>query len=173
MEEVWDEPRDNAAGPTRSLTLNTTTGTFPNISIVPYNASTNTDFVVAGNGIVIYKGAEPITETLTISLSGNFVSYIGATPVLVEFYVKQNGTTIKTQAFTISGAAPFPFSVNLSPSGTYTLNPQDEIEVSFDATEVGKSITSIQFTSGTFNVSNYTIPNPLNYDPYTEKYLFK
>lgn len=173
MEEVWDEPRDNAAGPTRSLTLNATTGTFTNTSIVPYNPSTNPDFVVAGNGTIIYRGAEPITETLTISLSGNFISYIGATPVLVEFYVKQNGTTIRTQAFTISGSAPFPFSLNLSPSGTYTLNPQDEIEVSFDAIELGKSITSIQFTSGTFNVSTYSIPNTLNYDPYTEKYLFK
>lgn len=173
MEEVWDEARDNAAGPTRSLTLNTTTGTFPNTSRVPYNPSTNPDFVVAGNGVVIYQGAEPITETLTISLSGNFIAYIGATPVLVEFYVKQNGTTIRTQTFTISGAAPFPFSLNLSPVGSYTINPQDEIEVSFTATEVGKSITSIQFTGGTFNVSSYTIPNPLNYDPYTEKYLFR
>ena len=173
MEEVWDEARDNAAGPSRTLTLNTTTGTFPNTSRVPYNASTNPDFVVAGNGVVIYQGAEPITETLTISLSGNFIAYIGATPVLVEFYVKQNGTTIKTQAFTISGAAPFPFSLNLSPAGTYTLNPQDEIDVTFTATQVGKSITSIQFTGGTFNVSSYTIPNPLNYDSYSEKYLFR
>ena len=173
MEEVWDEARDNAAGPSRTLTLNTTTGTFPNTSRVPYNASTNPDFVVAGNGVVIYQGAEPITETLTISLSGNFIAYIGATPVLVEFYVKQNGTTIKTQAFTISGAAPFPFSLNLSPAGTYTLNPQDEIDVTFTATQAGKSITSIQFTGGTFNVSSYTIPNPLNYDSYSEKYLFR
>jgi hypothetical protein len=173
MEEVWDESRDGAAGINRTLTLNTTTGTFPNISKVPYNASTNPDFVVAGDGVVIYQGAEPITETLTISLSGNFIAYIGATPVLVEFYVKQNGTTIRTQAFTISGAAPFPFSLNLSPVGSYTINPQDEIEVSFAATEVGKSITSIQFTGGTFNVSSYGIPNTLNYDPYSEKYLFR
>jgi hypothetical protein len=173
IEEVWDDDRDGGAGISRSLTLNTTTGTFPNSSIVPYNASTNPDFVVAGDGVIIYKGAQPITETLTISLSGNFISYIGATPVLVEFYVKQNGTTIKTQPFTISGAAPFPFSVNLSPTGTYTINPEDQIEVSFDATEVGKSITSIQFTSGTFNVSSYDIPNTLNYDTYIEKYLFK
>ena len=173
MEEVWDNSRDGGAGISRSLTLNTTTGTFPNISRVPYNASTNPDFVVAGNGVVIYQGAEPITETLTISLSGNFISYIGATPVLVEFYVKLNGTTIRTQAFTISGAAPFPFSVNLSPVGSYTLNPQDEVEVTFAATQAGKSITSIQFTGGTFNVSSYDIPNTLNYDPYIEKYLFR
>jgi hypothetical protein len=173
MEEVWDDTRDGGAGINRTLTLNTTTGTFPNISRVPYNASSNPDFVVAGNGIIIYQGAEPIIETLTISLSGNFISYIGATPVLVEFYVKKNGTTIRTQAFTISGAAPFPFSVNLSPVGSYTLNPKDELEVTFAATQAGKSITSIQFTGGTFNVSSYGIPNTLNYDPYSEKYLFK
>lgn len=173
MEEVWDDLRDGGAGISRLLTLTTTNGTFPNISRVPYNASTNPDFVVAGNGVVIYQGAEPITETLTISLSGNFISYIGATPVLVEFYVKLNGTTIRTQAFTISGAAPFPFSVNLSPVGSYTLNPQDEVEVTFAATQAGKSITSIQFTGGTFNVSSYDIPNTLNYDPYSEKYLFR
>ena len=173
MEEIWDESRDGAAGPSRSLTLNTTTGTYNNITTVPYNASTNSDFVVAANNLIIYQGAEPITESLTISLSGNFISYIGATPVLVEFYVKQNGTTIKTQAFTISGAAPFPFTVNLSPTGTYTINPNDQFEVSFDATEVGKDITSIQFTSGTFNVSSYTVPNTLNYDNYIEKYIYK
>jgi hypothetical protein len=173
MEEIWDESRDGAAGPSRSLTLNTTTGTYNNITTVPYNASTNSDFVVAANNLIIYQGAEPITESLTISLSGNFISYIGATPVLVEFYVKQNGTTIKTQAFTISGAAPFPFTVNLSPTGTYTINPNDQFEVSFDATEVGKDITSIQFTSGTFNVSSYNVPNTLNYDNYIEKYIYK
>ena len=173
MEEVWDESRDGAAGPTRSLTLTTTTGTFNFITKVPYNASTNPDFVVAGDGGIIYQGSEPITEGFTISLSGNFVSYIGATPVLVEFYVKINNTTIRTQSFTISGAAPFPFSVNLSPVGTYTINPQDEISVSFDATQAGKEITSIQFTSGTLSMTSYTVPNTLNYDPYSEKYLFR
>ncbi len=173
IEEIWDESRDGAAGPNRSLTLNTRIGTYNNITTVPYNASTNSDFVVAANNLIIYQGAEPITESLTISLSGNFISYIGATPVLVEFYVKQNGTTIKTQAFTISGAAPFPFTVNLSPTGTYTINPNDQFEVSFDATEVGKDITSIQFTSGTFNVSSYNVPNTLNYDNYIEKYIYK
>jgi hypothetical protein len=173
MEEVWDEPRDNAAGPTRSLTLTTTTGTFNFITKVPYNPSTNPDFVVAGDGTIIYQGSEPITEGFTISLSGNFISFIGATPVAVEFYVKQNGTTIRTQAFTISGPAPFPFTVNLSPVGTYTINPQDEISVSFDATQAGKEITSIQFTSGTLSMTSYTVPNTLNYDPYIEKYLFR
>jgi hypothetical protein len=173
IEEIWDESRDGAAGPNRLLTLNTRTGTYNNITTVPYNASTNVDFVVAANNLIIYQGAEPITESLTISLSGNFISYIGATPVLVEFYVKQNNTTIKTQAFTISGAAPFPFTVNLSPTGTYTINPNDQFEVSFDATEVGKDITSIQFTSGTFNVSSYNVPNTLNYDNYIEKYIYK
>jgi len=173
IEEVWDESRDGAAGITRSLTLNVDTGTYNNISTIPYDPSTNPDFVVAANNVIIYQGAEPITETLTLSASGNFISYIGATPVLVEFRVKQNGTIIKTQAFTISGPAPFPFSVNLSPSGTYTINPNDQFEVSFVATQVGKSITSIQFTSGTFNVSSYSIPNTLNYDNYIEKYIYK
>ncbi len=173
MEEIWDETRDGAAGPTRSLTLNIKTGTYNNTNTIPWNASTNDDFVVAANNLIIYQGAEPITESLTISASGNFVSYIGATPVLIEFYVKQNGTTIRTQAFTISGAAPFPFTVNLSPTGTYTINPNDQFEVSFDATEVGKDITSIQFTSGTFNVSSYNVPNTLNYDNYIEKYIYK
>jgi len=173
MEEVLDESRDGAAGPNRSLTLSTRIGTYNNITTVPYNASTNPDFVVAANNLIIYQGAEPITESLTISLSGNFVSYIGATPVAVEFYVKQNGTTIRTQAFTISGPAPFPFTVNLSPVGTYTINPNDQFEVSFTATQSGKSITSIQFTSGTFNVSSYNVPNALNYDDYIEKYIYK
>lgn len=173
MEEIWDDARDGAAGPTRSLTLNIKTGTYNNISTIPWNASSNSDFVVAANNLIIYQGAEPITESLTISASGNFVSYIGATPVLVEFYVKQNGTTIRTQAFTISGSAPFPFTVNLSPVGTYTINPNDQFEVSFTTTEVGKSITSIQFTSGTFNVSSYSVPNELNYDNYIEKYIYK
>ena len=173
MEEVWDDLRDGAAGPTKSLTLNVDTGTYNNITKVPYDPSTNTDFVVTANSLIVYQGPESITETLTISLSGNFISYIGATPVLVEFYVKLNGTTIRTQAFTISGPAPFPFSVNLSPVGSYTLNPQDEVEVTFAATQAGKSITSIQFTGGTFNVSSYDISNTLNYDHYSEKYLFR
>jgi hypothetical protein len=173
MEEVWDETRDGGAGTTRSLALSITTGTYSNTTNLPWNASTNTDFVVAANNLILYQGAIPITTSLTISASGNFVSYIGATPVLVEFLVKQNGTTIRTQNFTISGGAPFPFSVNLSPVGTYTINPNDQFEVTYRATEVGKSITSIQFTSGSFNISSYTIPNALNYDTYEEKYIYK
>lgn len=173
MEEIWDNNRDGAAGLSRSLTLNIKTGTYNNTNTIPWNASTNEDFVVAANNLIIYQGAQPIIESLTISASGNFISYIGATPVLVEFYVKQNNTTIRTQAFTISGAAPFPFTVNLSPVGTYTINPNDQFEVSFTATQAGKSITSIQFTSGTFNVSSYSVPNELNYDNYIEKYIYK
>jgi hypothetical protein len=153
--------------------LSITTGTYSNTTNIPWNASTNPDFVVAANNLILYQGAVPVTTSITISASGNFVSYIGAIPVLVQFLVKQNGTTIKTQNFTISGGAPFPFSLNLSPSGTYTINPNDQFEVTFSATEVGKSITSIQFTSGSFNISSYSIPNALNYDTYEEKYIYK
>ena len=173
MEEVWDETRDGGAGATRSLALSIRTGTYSNTTNIPWNASTNTDFVVAANNLILYQGSIPITTALSISASGNFVSYIGATPVLVQFLVKQNGTTIRTQNFTISGGAPFPFSVNLSPVGTYTINPNDQFEVTYRATEVGKSITSIQFTSGSFNISSYSIPNALNYDTYEEKYIYK
>lgn len=173
MEEIWDDARDGAAGTTRSLTISVKPGTYNNVYVIPWLQSTNEDFVVLGNNKISYRGAQPITENITISASGNFASYIGATPVQVQFNVKLNDTIIKTQPFTISGPAPFPFSLNLSPTGTYTINPNDEIEITFGTTEIGKSITSIQFTSGTFNITDYGVPNQLNYDNYIEKYIYK
>jgi hypothetical protein len=173
MEEVWDTSRDGAAGITRQLSVNVDTGTYPGIINVKYLPSTNPDFETTGDDELIYNGAEPITENLTVTVSGNITAYTGATPVSVDFLLKQNGTTIKTQTISITTAAPFFYSVNLSPATATTINPKDVFVVTFLATQIGKSVDGIQFIGGIFESTTYTIPNELNYDPYTEKYLFK
>ncbi len=171
MEEVWDTSRDGAAAISRTLDLNVNIGTYNNQSSVPFVASTNPDFVVTGDNKIVYVGAEPITETITISLSGDIETTTGAYPVNTTFLVKQNTTTIKTQTYPVN-TNPQSFSFNLSPAGTITINPNDEFQITYSA-EVGKSITSIEFTAGYFQVSSYDVPNTLNYDTYIEKYIYK
>ncbi len=173
MEEVWDTSRDGAAGITRQLSVNVDTGTYPGIINVKYLPSTNPDFETTGDDELIYNGAEPITENLTVTVSGNITAYTGATPVAVDFILKKNGVALETRTISITTAAPFFYSVNLSPATATTINPKDVFVVTFLATQIGKSIDGIQFIGGIFESTTYTIPNELNYDPYTEKYLFK
>lgn len=172
LEEVWDNARDGSAAITRSFSASVNVGTYVGSQSVPYLTGSNTDFVVTADNKIIYKGAQTITNAITISLSGNIIATSGAFPVQTSFLVKQNGTTIKTQTYPVN-VNPQAFTFNLSPAGTITINPNDIFEITFSATEVGKTLNSIQFTSGTFNVNNYTVPNALNYDTYTDKYIYK
>jgi hypothetical protein len=173
IEEVWDIDRDAAAGPSRSLSLNVNTGTYAGIINVKYLPSSNPDFEVTGDDEIIYNGAQTITENLTVTVSGNITAYTGATPVSVDFILKKNGVALETRTISITTAAPFFYSINLSPASTTVINPKDVFVVTFLATQIGKSIDGIQFIGGIFEVSSYNIPNELNYDPYIEKYLFK
>jgi hypothetical protein len=172
LEEVWDNARDGSAAITRSFTASVKVGTYVGSQSVPYLTGSNTDFVVTADNKIIYKGAQTITNPITISLAGNIIATSGAFPVQTSFLVKQNGTTIKTQTYPVN-VNPQAFTFNLSPAGSITINPNDIFEITFSATEVGKTLNSIQFTSGTFNVNNYTVPNALNYDTYTDKYIYK
>lgn len=173
IEEVWDNSRDGAAGITRQLSVNVNTGTYAGIVNVKYLPSSNPDFVVTGDDEILYQGAQSITKNLTVTVSGYITAYTGATPVAVDFYLKKNGTTINTQTISITTTAPFFYTINLSPATATLIDPQDVFKVTFMATQIGKSIDGIQFIGGIFESATYTIPNELNYDPYTEKYLFK
>lgn len=172
LEEVWDNVRDGSAAIVRSFSASVRPGTYPGSVSVPFLTGSNTDFVVTSDNKIIYKGAQTITNAITISLAGNIISTTGAFPVQTSFLVKQNGTTIKTQTYPVN-VNPQAFTFNLSPAGTITINPNDIFEITFSATEVGKTLNSIQFTSGTFNVNSYSVPNALNYDTYTDKYIYK
>lgn len=172
LEEVWDNDRDGSSAVTRSFSTSVKTGTYVGTQSVPFLTASNTDFIVTGDNKIIYSGAQTITNAITISLSGNIIQTTGTLPVATSFLVKQNGTTIKTQTYPVN-INPQPFTFNLSPSGTITINPNDIFEITFSATEVGKTLDSIQFTSGSFQVNNYSVPNALNYDTYTDKYIYK
>ena len=172
LEEVWDNDRDGSAAIVRSFTATVKTGTYVGSQSVPFNTGSNDDFVTTGDNKIIYKGAQTITNAITISLAGNIIQTTGALPVQTSFLVKQNGTTIKTQTYPVN-VNPQPFTFNLSPAGTITINPNDIFEITFSATEVGKTLDSIQFTSGSFNVNNYSVPNAINYDTYNDKYIYK
>jgi len=172
LEEVWDNARDGSAAITRSFSASVKTGTYVGSQSVPFLTGSNTDFVTTGDNKIIYKGAQTITNAIVISLSGNIIQTTGAFPVQTSFLVKQNGTTIKTQTYPVN-VNPQPFTFNLSPTGSITINPNDTFEITFSATEVGKTLDSIQFTSGSFQVNNYSVPNTLNYDTYNDKYIYK
>ena len=170
LEEVWDNDRDSG-NVSKSATASVAIGTYNNQSTVPFGSSTSADLVYTGDNKIYYRGGTQIVNAVTVSLSGNFITTIGAFPVNTEFRLKQNGTTIRTQTFTVN-TNPQAFTINLSPVGTITINPNDYFEIEYLATQAGKSITSIQFTSGSFQISSYTIPKALDYDSYSERYTY-
>jgi hypothetical protein len=170
LEEVWDNAKDSG-NVTKSATASVATGTYNNQSTVPFGSSTSADLVYTGDNKIYYRGGTQIVNAVTVSLAGNFITTIGAFPVNTEFRLKQNGTTIRTQTFPVN-TNPQAFTINLSPVGTITINPNDYFEIEYLATQAGKSITSIQFTSGSFAISSYTIPKALDYDSYSEKYTY-
>lgn len=172
LEEVWDNARDGSAAIVRSFSALVRTGTYIGGQSVPFLTGSNSDFVTTGDNKIIYKGAQTITNAILISLSGNIISTSGAFPVQTSFLVKQNGITIKTQTYPVN-VNPQAFTFNLSPVGTITINPNDIFEITYSATEIGKTINSVQFTSGSFQVNNYSVPNAINYDSYTDKYIYK
>ena len=171
LEEVWDNDRDGGTSASKSVTVSVRTGTYTSQSTVPYSSSNNADFFYTQDNKIYYKGATPLTTAVTVSLSGNFITTTGAFPVSTEFRLKQNGTTIRTQTFPVN-TNPQAFTINLSPVGSITINPNDYFEIEYLATQAGKSIVSIQFTSGSFQIASYTIPKALDYDSYSERYLY-
>jgi hypothetical protein len=166
LEEVWDNSRDGAAAASRTFSTTVKTGTYLSKTTVPFNTTSSKDFVVTADDRIYYKGPTQLTNAITISLAGNIIATT-STPITVTFLVKQNGTTIKTQTYSVS-VNPQAFTFNLSPTGSITINPNDYFEISYSST-----ITSIQYTSGTFAVSGYSIPNALDYDDYRDKYLYE
>jgi hypothetical protein len=166
LEEVWDNARDGAAASSRTFSTTVKTGTYLSKTTVPFNTTSSKDFVVTADDKIYYKGPTQLTNAITISLAGNIIATT-STPITVTFLVKQNGTTIKTQTYSVS-VNPQAFTFNLSPTGSITINPNDYFEISYSST-----ITSIQYTSGTFAVSGYSIPNALDYDDYRDKYLYE
>lgn len=166
IEEIWDNSRDGGSSVSRTFTTTVKTGTYLSKTSVPWNTVSSKDFVVTGDDKIYYKGPIQITNTITISLAGNIVATT-STPVSVTFLVKQNGVTIKTQNYTVN-TNPQAFTFNLSPTGSITINPNDYFEITYSA-----SITSIQYTSGNFAISSYTIPLAVDYDDYNDKYLYE
>ena len=170
LEEVWDNARDGGTAAAKTATINVRTGFYNMQAFVPFSSSNNTDFIYTGDNRVFYVGATQITVPLTVSISGNFITTTGAYPVAVEFRVKKNGVTIATDTESVT-ANPQSFSI-LPAIGNVTINTNDYFEIEYLATQSGKVINEIQFTSGTLLFGSYSIPNAINYDSYSERYTY-
>ena len=166
LEEMWDNSRDGAAAATKSLNIGVRTGTYTGRTTVPFNTSTNADFLSTGDDRIYYKGPVALTTPIVVSLAGSIISTT-STPITVTFNLYQNGTIIRTQNLTVN-ANPFPLTMNLSPVGSITINPNDYFQITYSS-----SIVSLQHTGGSFQISSYSIPNALNYDSYRDKYLYE
>jgi len=166
LEEMWDNAKDGAAAATKSLNIGVRTGTYTGRTTVPFNTSSNADFVSTGDDKIYYKGPIALTTPIVVSLAGSIISTT-STPITVTFNLYQNGTIIRTQNLTVN-ANPFPLTMNLSPVGSITINPNDYFQITYSS-----SIVSLQHTGGSFQISSYSIPNALNYDSYRDKYLYE
>lgn len=166
LEEMWDNARDGSAAITRSLNIGVRTGTYTGRTTVPFNTTTNPDFVSNGNDTIYYKGPIALTTPIVVSLAGSIISTTSF-PITVTFNLYQNGTIIRTQNLSVN-ANPFPLTMSLSPVGSITINPNDYFQITYSS-----SIVSLQHTGGSFQISSYSIPNALNYDPYRDKYLYE
>lgn len=166
LEEIWDDSRDGAGSGsvTRSFNSDLTPGTYTNQEYMLFSTGNNNDFLVTTDKKIIYKGALTITNAIVVSLSGTLTAYTGTD---VTFELRQNGSVIKT--LTVP-TAPGSFTINLSPSGTVTIVPNDVFEVHYTPNVTTMTIGS---SAGYFQVNNYTLPNSTDYDAYSEKYLYE
>ena len=170
LEEVWDNARDGGNAAPKSVTLNVKTGFYNMQAYVPFNSSNNADFIYTGDNRIFYIGATQIVTPIVVSLAGNFITTTGTFPVATEFRFKKNGVTIATETVSVT-ANPQSFSI-LPAIGNVTINTNDYFEIEYLATQAGKVINEIQFTSGSFFIASYTIPKALDYDSYSERYTY-
>lgn len=173
LQEVWDEDRDAGTVP-KSYSAPVKTGTFNNRYTIGYT-SPNDTFLSTADDKMIYTGYDALTTTVTASASGLiqdlFPDVVPPATQDVTFSLKKNSTVVASTTITLttnpSDITPRPFSINLS-SGSIPINPYDIFEVVMTI-----NITKITIQAGTFQLANYNIPKALDYDPYTEKYIYK
>lgn len=165
--EVWDEAKDGLSLTTKTFDADVTMGTYNNTFNVPWTVVSAADFTIVGGYQITYNGIVSLNVPIVISLAGNIntTSPVPSPVTNTTFWVKQNGTIIKTQTYPVY-TNPQSFTFNLSPSGSITINPNDVFTV-----ECSTNITQIQYTSGAFTI-DYQYPGTLTYDPYTEKYIY-
>jgi hypothetical protein len=53
-------------------------------------------------------------------------------------------------------------------SGTIAINPYDTFEVT-----ISINVVKVQIQAGSFQLPSYSIPKALDYDTYSEKYIYK
>jgi hypothetical protein len=173
LQEVWDEDRD-AGSYTFSYSAPVKTGTFYNGTSIGYT-SPNQLFISQNDNKMVYSGSDVLTTTLTASASGliqdMFPDIIPPATANVIFTLKKNGATLATNTIVVTtnptDSTPRPFSVLLS-SGSITINPYDIFELTYTT-----NVVKIQVQAGTFQLASYTIPVALDYDTYSEKYIYK
>jgi hypothetical protein len=162
--EVWDNDKDGGSLVSKTFDADVTTGTYNTPQYVPWTAVSLADFTITGGNLITYTGATSITVPIVISLAGN-INTTTSTPVTTTFRVLQNGSAIKTQTYPVT-ANPQAFSLNLSPSGSITINTNDTFQV-----DVSNNITQIQYTSGGFTI-DYTAPGTITYDTFSEEFIY-
>jgi hypothetical protein len=162
--EVWDDVKDAGAIEEKTFDADVTTGTYNSPQYVPWTGVTLADFTITGGNLITYTGPTSINAPIVISLAGN-INTTTSTPVTTTFRVLQNGSAIKTQTYPVT-TNPQAFSLNLSPSGSITINTNDTFQV-----DVSNNITQIQYTSGAFTI-DYTAPGTITYDTYSEEFIY-
>lgn len=173
LQEVWDNDRD-AGTVAKSYSAPVKTGTFNNRYTIGYT-SPNDTFLSTSDDKMIYRGYDALTTTVTASASGLiqdlFPDVIPPATENVTFSLKKNSSVIASTTLTLttnpSDVSPRPFSINLS-SGSISVNPYDTFEV-----VITINVTKITIQAGSFQLASYSIPKALDYDPYTEKYIYK
>ena len=173
LQEVWDNDRD-AGTVAKSLVAPVKTGVFTNRYTIGYT-SPNQTFLSTTDDKMIYTGYDVITATITASASGLiqdvFPDVVPPATQNVVFSLKKNSTVIATNTITLttnpSDGSPRSFSIFLS-SGSITITPNDVYEV-----VISTNIVKITIQAGSFQLPSYTIPKALDYDTYSEKYIYK
>ncbi len=173
LQEVWDEDRD-AGSVSKAFSAPVKTGTFNNRYSIGYT-SPNQTFLSTSDDKMIYTGYDALNSNITASASGFildlFPDVVPPSTQAVTFSLKKNGTVVASSTITLtsnpSDASPRPFSIFLS-SGTIAINPYDTFEVT-----ISINVVKVQIQAGSFQLPSYSIPKALDYDTYSEKYIYK
>ena len=159
LEEVYDEIRDTPI--TETFEADFTLGTYASPSVMPLTLVSSGGFSIQTSNTARYDNATTLTTPIDCSIFG--VVSAATYPKTISFQLQKNGTAIRTINYPIYTANQ-PFTMALSVT-TQTIATNDTFRV------VVTNASSITVNGGDMKINSPS--TALDYDPYTDNYLYE
>jgi hypothetical protein len=164
--EIWDANRDEENFVLQEFDAEPTNGNYMPVGefVIPFTVNDAADLTYdSGTKKFTYNGAVSITELVILNITGD-INSINPMFTTATFKLYINDVEVDSATHDAS-TTPTEFSISLS--GTYTINPTNNIYVT-----ISSNVGDFDINGGEFSF-NYEYPGALTYDTYTDEYIYK